>query len=228
MIFRKTLDDASSSARVDVNVNFLAHLNQSWANVQNHHPNYLTPRFNSDKIFGIKHYAGEVFSEFCQNMLIFHQIYISLEFHDSIVQVYYSIEGFSEKNRDSTNHDMRDIMARSKNPLLRCMVEEACKSEIVNALSASLSSKDKKVVGKVHSSKERKSVTNKLKEDSISKQFIQSLKQLYETLDNTHPHYVRCVKPNSQKLPECLNAYDTLDQLKNAGMMETIRIRQEG
>lgn len=70
--------------------------------------------------------------------------------------------------------------------------------------------------------------SSKLKEDSISKQFTFSLRKLYETLDATAPHYVRCIKPNHKKLPNCFMAQHVLLQLQYAGMIETIRIRQQG
>ena len=82
----QTLDDMNlSSGRNDVNSAFLAQLNQTWSISGNKHPNYLTPRFNSDQRFGVLHYAGGVF---------------------------YEIENFVEKNRDSTNSDMKDLMVR--------------------------------------------------------------------------------------------------------------------
>ena len=58
---------------------------------------------------------------------------------------------------------------------------------------------------------------NKLKEDSISKQFCSSLKLLSDTLDSTDPHYVRCMKPNGLKCPNTLHAVDLRSQLRNAG-----------
>jgi myosin heavy subunit len=69
---------------------------------------------------------------------------------------------------------------------------------------------------------------SKLKDDSISKQFTASLRSLCDTLDNTEPHFVRCMKPNSFKVPNALNILELRTQLRNAGMMETIRIRQQG
>ena len=66
----QTLDDAISNARGDVNAAFISQLNLNWA--VERHPNYTSPRFNSDQRFGIVHYAGEVI---------------------------YEVAGFAEKNR---------------------------------------------------------------------------------------------------------------------------------
>ena len=86
--------------------------------------------------------------------------------------------------------------------------------------------------------------SSKLKEDSISKQFTQSLRKLNAILDSTSPHCnhpvlfpflvlifeldVRCVKPNDVKLPGKFMAQNALLQLQYAGMLEAIRIRRQG
>ena len=66
----QTLDDALASSRGDINSAFIAQLNLNWG--VGIHSNFKSPRFNSDKRFGIVHYAGEV---------------------------YYEVSGFAEKNR---------------------------------------------------------------------------------------------------------------------------------
>jgi myosin heavy subunit len=51
------------------------------------------------------------------------------------------------------------------------------------------------------------------------------LRTLMETLTATAPHYVRCLKPNVLKLPSVFDTDMVLNQLRYAGMMETIKIR---
>jgi hypothetical protein len=46
-----------------------------------------------------------------------------------------------------------------------------------------------------------------------------------ETLTATAPHYVRCLKPNALKRPAVFDNDLVLNQLRYAGMMETIKIR---
>ena len=200
----QTLDDASASGRLDVNSSFLAQLNQTWSgsagSLTTKHPNYLAPRFNSDSIFGVLHYAGEV---------------------------QYNIASFAEKNRDSTNNDMRELLAKSDNRLLRDVMECAgyvegtgsARTQTIEGVREPSSSnllnnkKSKKTQPTGGTGGARGTHVSKLKEDSISKQFSASLRLLCDTLDNTDPHFVRCMKPNSCKLPNALNALELRSQV---------------
>ena len=255
----QTLDDATSSGRQqDANANFLVTLNQLWASStvsSARHPHYVAPRFNSDRRFGVLHYAGEVF---------------------------YEIAGFSEKNRDSTNNDMKELLRQSGNALLKGIAEEAFTAEVASSVLRSMDSTPssqhavaRKVsfsssspaaaagvagavvggggigavantppVGGVGNSKSsgagsgstgliktqsfRSGAVSKLKEPSVSKQFTNSLRLLFDTLKTTQTHFVRCIKPNIYKRPGKFNAKEVLQQLKYSGMLETVRIRQQG
>lgn len=63
---------------------------------------------------------------------------------------------------------------------------------------------------------------------SVGSQFRTSLKSLVADLERTQPHYIRCVKPNLAKAPNKFMSGEVLKQLRYSGMMEAIRIRQEG
>ena len=101
--------------------------------------------------------------------------------------------------RDGTNNDMKDLLTRASNELLQSMAEDV--KEGGCALSAKAPAKAKRV-----SSSLTGSARSRLKEDSISKQFVGSLKLLYEALDSAQPHFVRCIKPNNKKLSSRFNS----------------------
>ena len=63
---------------------------------------------------------------------------------------------------------------------------------------------------------------------SVASQFRSSLQTLVSDLEETMPHYIRCLKPNLKKSPNSFDPGEVLRQLRYAVMMEAIRIRREG
>lgn len=63
---------------------------------------------------------------------------------------------------------------------------------------------------------------------SVGSQFRTSLQALVADLEQTQPHYIRCIKPNSTKSSGNFLSGEVLKQLRYSGMMEAIRIRREG
>jgi myosin heavy subunit len=63
---------------------------------------------------------------------------------------------------------------------------------------------------------------------SVGAQFRTSLQSLVADLEQTQPHYIRCIKPNLSKTPSSFMTGEALKQLRYSGMMEAIRIRREG
>eukprot|EP00927_Polykrikos_kofoidii_P016216 TRINITY_DN17297_c0_g2_i1.p1 TRINITY_DN17297_c0_g2~~TRINITY_DN17297_c0_g2_i1.p1 ORF type:complete len:1696 (+),score=293.59 TRINITY_DN17297_c0_g2_i1:138-5090(+) len=63
---------------------------------------------------------------------------------------------------------------------------------------------------------------------TVSASFRNEMSQLMERLQTAQPHYVRCVKPNPQKVPDVFDAKLTLEQLTSSGVMEAVHIRQQG
>ncbi|KAK5574928.1 hypothetical protein RB653_010182 [Dictyostelium firmibasis] len=59
---------------------------------------------------------------------------------------------------------------------------------------------------------------------SVGSQFSTSLATLMRTISTTTPHYVRCIKPNPEKLPQTFNKQDVIHQLRCGGVMESVRI----
>uniref|UniRef100_A0A8K9UPS2 Myosin IXA n=1 Tax=Oncorhynchus mykiss TaxID=8022 RepID=A0A8K9UPS2_ONCMY len=68
----------------------------------------------------------------------------------------------------------------------------------------------------------------KKKPPSISAQFQASLNKLMETLGQSEPYFVKCIRSNAEKLPLRFNEGLVLRQLRYTGMLETVRIRQSG
>ena len=63
---------------------------------------------------------------------------------------------------------------------------------------------------------------------TVSYQFRHQLKDLMKTLRATHPHYIKCIKPNGDKKPHEVVSPIVLEQLRYSGILEVVRIRREG
>lgn len=63
---------------------------------------------------------------------------------------------------------------------------------------------------------------------TLGGQFRKQLDNLMNALNATEPHYIRCIKPNSEKQPDMFHGYMSLQQLRYAGVFEAVRIRQTG
>lgn len=64
--------------------------------------------------------------------------------------------------------------------------------------------------------------------ETVCTQFRNQLADLMELLSATEPYFIRCVKPNPQKVPDNFDQELIYNQLLYAGMLETIRIRRMG
>ena len=58
--------------------------------------------------------------------------------------------------------------------------------------------------------------------------FRASLKDLMKKLATCTPHFVRCIKPNMQKVPGNYDEENVKIQLSYTGVMETCEIRRQG
>lgn len=52
--------------------------------------------------------------------------------------------------------------------------------------------------------------------------------KLMNKLENTSPHFIRCIKPNSKQLPRVYEEDLVLQQLRCCGVLEVVRISRSG
>ncbi|KAK6643275.1 hypothetical protein RUM43_004780 [Polyplax serrata] len=146
---------------------------------------YSRPRMSSSE-FGLKHYAG---------------------------QVWYNVDGFLDKNRDTLRSDVVELLISSKIKLISTMFEN-----YRNVYEST------KTINKANG----RFVTMKPRTPTIAARFHDSLQQLLALMDKCNPWFVRCIKPNNDKAPMKFDMPIVVEQLRYTGMLETIRIRKTG
>ncbi|XP_069476602.1 unconventional myosin-X [Ambystoma mexicanum] len=121
-------------------------------------------------------------------------------------EVLYDARGILEKNRDTFRDDLLNLLRESRLDFIYDLFEHV----------SSRSGQDTLKGGSKH---------RKL---TVSLQFKDSLHSLMGTLSSSNPFFIRCIKPNAQKMPDQFDETLVLNQLRYSGMLETVRIRRAG
>ncbi|KAM8967152.1 myosin-IIIa [Pelodytes ibericus] len=177
-----------------------------------------------DLTFGIHHYAGKVL---------------------------YNASGFLEKNRDTLPADIVLLLRSSENSLIRILVTNPLTKTgnlahtktkgAIHSHSCTTqksSSRNKLDIlmlyntyyfcesdfGDAHHPRE----TTNMKTQTVASYFRYSLMDLLSKMVSGQPHFVRCIKPNNDRLPSKFDREKVLVQLRYTGILETARIRRLG
>lgn len=63
---------------------------------------------------------------------------------------------------------------------------------------------------------------------SVGAKFAESLRVLRHRIDITAPHYIRCLKPNDELLPDEFDPKQIVEQLRYSGVLEAVRVSRAG
>lgn len=114
--------------------------------------------------------------------------------------VTYSVEGFIDKNRDSLFQDFKRLLYNSMDPTLRAMWPDG-QQDITEVTKRPL---------------------------TAGTLFKNSMIALVENLASKEPFYVRCIKPNEDKVPGRLDEAHCRHQVEYLGLLENVRVRRAG
>ena len=129
--------------------------------------------------------------------------------------VAYDVTNFLEKNRDSFQSDVASLLMSSKHKL------------IPKIFGARRNAMDQPSLYDNHFRVQRlQNIRPRIA--TVGAKFNDSLSQLMETMGSCHPWFIRCIKPNHDKIPLKFDMRIVLQQLRSTGMLETIRIRKLG
>ncbi|XP_032645645.1 unconventional myosin-X [Chelonoidis abingdonii] len=121
-------------------------------------------------------------------------------------EVQYDVRGILEKNRDTFRDDLLNLLRESRLDFIYDLFEHV----------SSRNNQDTLKCGSKH------------RKPTVSLQFKDSLHSLMATLSSSNPFFVRCIKPNTKKMPDQFDQAVVLNQLHYSGMLETVRIRRAG
>ncbi|KAJ7335206.1 hypothetical protein JRQ81_013147, partial [Phrynocephalus forsythii] len=138
-------------------------------------------------------------------------------------KVEYQCDGFLEKNRDTVHEEQINILKASKYPMVADLFHDEKDPPPAAPSGKGTSSKIN-----IRSARPAVKAANKEHKKTVGHQFRSSLHLLMETLNATTPHYVRCIKPNDEKLPFSFDPKRAVQQLRACGVLETIRISAAG
>ncbi|XP_032741245.1 unconventional myosin-Vb [Rattus rattus] len=175
----------------------------------------------TDQNWAQKLYERHSNSQHFQKPRMSNTAFIVIHFAD---KVEYLSDGFLEKNRDTVYEEQINILKASKFPLVADLFRDD--KDSVPATNTAKNRSSSKI--NVRSSRPLMKVPNKEHKKSVGYQFRTSLNLLMETLNATTPHYVRCIKPNDEKLPFHFDPKRAVQQLRACGVLETIRISAAG
>lgn len=112
--------------------------------------------------------------------------------------VEYNSNGFCTKNLDDFKLRMKESIISIKDPIMLNIIGE----------------EDEAIVGK--------------KEKYLGGKFRVDMNNLANALGACARHYIRCLKPNEEKRKNYFVPFFSLQQIKYMGILDTIKIRQEG
>ncbi|KAI4322882.1 hypothetical protein L6164_022533 [Bauhinia variegata] len=124
-------------------------------------------------------------------------------------EVWYDTTGFLEKNRDPLPSNSIQLLSSCSCQLIQLFANKM--------LNHSQKQSNSFQIGAPDSQKQ-----------SVGTKFKGQLFKLMHQLENTTPHFIRCIKPNTKQLPGAFDEGLVLQQLRCCGVLEVVRISRAG
>ncbi|KAJ4726231.1 myosin 2 [Melia azedarach] len=124
-------------------------------------------------------------------------------------EVRYDTNGFLEKNRDPLQTDIIQLLSSCSCQLLKFFASKMLNQSQKPAAFCQLGALDSQ-------------------KQSVGTKFKGQLFKLMHQLENTRPHFIRCIKPNTKQLPGIYEEDLVLHQLRCCGVLEMVRISRSG
>jgi len=122
-------------------------------------------------------------------------------------RVTYDATNFVQKNTDALPRDVIDVACMSSNVLIQMEVKAAAESKMGSEKEAS-----------------KRPATRGAANHTVTSKFKHQLSHLMHAITQTKTRYIRCIKPNPEKLPLKMNMGTSAEQLRCAGVVAAVTI----
>ena len=132
--------------------------------------------------------------------------------------VEYDTNFFLEKNKDELPKEATELLQCSSSPFLQYL-GNVLETSSISSKNTERSPSNIRSYGRKNSS---------LVRISLGGQFRLQLGKLRDRINDTLPHYIRCLKPNDLLMPNRFDPAVIADQLRCGGILEAIRVSRVG
>ncbi|CAD0194743.1 unnamed protein product [Chrysodeixis includens] len=153
--------------------------------------------------------------------------------HHFAGRVVYQADGFLEKNRNFLPPEVVQLMRQSQYDIIRflfqCPITKT--GNLYSPLQGDMDSRslESPTSGDVRERFNSRGLASQSRaQQTVSTYFRYSLMELLQKMVSGTPQFVRCLKPNDSRSPKHFDSAKILKQLRYTGVLETIRIRQNG
>ncbi|KAG5679675.1 hypothetical protein PVAND_009229 [Polypedilum vanderplanki] len=162
---------------------------------------------------------------------------ISFAIHHFAGRVVYDAEGFIEKNKNFLPLEVIQLIRGSQYDIIRFLFQ--CPISKTGNLFSPLTENNQTVEGSVMQNAAKELFLSRNRNDlnpqsqsrvqqTMAIYFRYSLMDLLQKMIAGQPTFIRCIKPNNLKLAKKFCSLEVTKQLRYAGVLETVRIRQNG
>jgi myosin-5 len=158
----------------------------------------------ADNVFVVKHFAGPV---------------------------KYSSISFLEKNQDVVRPELANVANNSMSSLVCDLadffrIDDALLNKSNPLAVRKQSSRNIQSIKAVQSTANRLSLHNRTK--TLGGEFRGQMEELMTNINTTSPHYIRCLKPNSNNIGNEFDSPLIVSQLRCGGVLEAVRVSRAG
>lgn len=122
-------------------------------------------------------------------------------------KVTYDATNFVQKNTDALPKDVVDVACMSSNEIIQVEVKAAAESKMGTDKEASI-----------------RPATRGAANHTVTSKFKHQLSHLMHAITKTKTRYIRCIKPNPEKVPLKMNMASSAEQLRCAGVVAAVTI----